>query len=248
MALADEYERQFAWRSWPRIFDALPSVSGARILDLGCGRGDHAAELVRRGAVVVGIDANEELIGVARSRRLQNAEFRLGNLRDLASGDDRFDGIWCSFAAAYFPDLASALAAWQTSLKAGGWIALTEVDNLFGHEPLDGSTAALLDGYAAEALSAGRYDFHMGHKLARHASDAGLTVANEFTVPDQELSFDGPADDDVVIAWSERFDRMTLLHSYCGAEFPKVRADFLHCLKTPQHRSIAKVHCCIAVK
>lgn len=83
MTLSSEYKRQFGWRDWPTIFDALPSLHGQTILDLGCGVGDLAAELVARGARVIGVDMNEELLREARSRQLPNAEFRLGDLRVL---------------------------------------------------------------------------------------------------------------------------------------------------------------------
>jgi hypothetical protein len=36
MSLAGEYKQQFGWRDWPTIFDALPSLQGQTVLDLGC--------------------------------------------------------------------------------------------------------------------------------------------------------------------------------------------------------------------
>jgi hypothetical protein len=34
MALAEEYQRQFAWRRWPRIWNLLPPLDGKVLLDL----------------------------------------------------------------------------------------------------------------------------------------------------------------------------------------------------------------------
>jgi ubiquinone/menaquinone biosynthesis C-methylase UbiE len=48
MSLSTEYHRQREWRAWPKIFDALPLPRGQTVLDLGCGVGDQAAELVAR--------------------------------------------------------------------------------------------------------------------------------------------------------------------------------------------------------
>jgi 2-polyprenyl-3-methyl-5-hydroxy-6-metoxy-1,4-benzoquinol methylase len=59
MSLADEYRRQFAWRDWATALGALPPTSGHLVLDLGCAQGDLAAELVARGARVIGLDLNE---------------------------------------------------------------------------------------------------------------------------------------------------------------------------------------------
>lgn len=248
MSLKDEYQRQFGWRSWPTIFNALPSIQGQIVLDLGCAVGDQSAELLARGARVIGYDTNEELLQEAQSRGLMNAEFRKAELRMLPDLDISVDGIWCSFAAAYFPDLPAVVAGWTKLLRNGGWIALTEVDDLFGHQPLSRRAKELMDDYARDALDSSRYDFHMGRKLAAHSERAGLVVSQCFTVEDQEFSFRGPAQPEVVGAWQRRFDRMGLLRDFCGIEFEKVRDEFLGCLLRIDHWSAAKVYACIAIK
>jgi SAM-dependent methyltransferase len=248
MSLASEYRRQFGWRNWPAIFAALPAVREQLVLDLGCGVGDLAAEFVARGAHVIGIDMHEELLNEARSRGLANAEFRMGDVRSPPDLGVTVDGIWCSFTAAFIPDLAPVVAGWLNSLKPNGWIALTEIDDLFGHEPLSPQTRALLSAYADDALAAGRYDFRMGRKLADCLKRSGLTVLKTLQVDDQELSFRGPARPDVVEAWRTRFKRMKLLRDFCGAEIERVQAEFLDCLTHADHRSTATVYCCIAVK
>lgn len=246
MTLAEDYKRQLAWRDWSTIFAALPPLAGQTVLDLGCSVGDQAEQLARRGARVIGVDTNEELLHAARSRGLENVEFRLGDLRDLPDLGLLADGIWCSFAAAYFIDLPTLLASWARQLRPGGWIALTEIDDMFAHEPLDARSKSLFEAYVRDALEAGRYDFHMGSKLAQHLATAGFVVTNSLTVEDRELSFDGPASADVIDAWRTRFERMTLLRTSWGDEFEQVRDEFLRALADPSHRSHAKVCCCIA--
>src|SRR5262249_55765412 len=189
MTLANEYKRQFGWRAWPTILDALPLAQGQTILDLGCGVGDLAAELVNRGSRVIGVDAHEEFLREAQSLRLPNAEFRMIDLRSLPYLGIVADGIWCSFTAAYFPDLPAVLAAWARNLKAGGWIAVTEIDDLFGHEPLGAQAKESFRAYADNALVAGRYDFFMGRKLRGYLETCGFSVSKTLTVEDQELSF-----------------------------------------------------------
>lgn len=248
MSLSAEYKRQVGWRAWPTVYDALPLVPGQTVLDVGCGVGDQAAGLVARGARVIGVDGNEELLREAQSRRLPNAEFRKCDLRDLPDLGVTVGGLWCSFAAAYFPDLSAVLASWGRHLQRGGWVALTEIDDLFGHEPLGARAKALFEAYAREALAAGRYDFHMGRKLQDHLERSGFAVLKTLTLEDQEFSFSGPALPEVVEAWRRRFDRMPLLRDLCGREFEPVREEFLGCLARGDHRSAAKVCCCIARK
>lgn len=247
MSLASEYKRQFDWRSWSEVMDLLPPLVGTTVLDLGCGIGDQAAQLAKRGARVLGLDTNGELLAAAQARSIPNAEFRLGDLKAI---DDLgvFDGIWSSFAAAYVPDLAPTLAHWRPHLAPRGWVALTEVDDLFGHAPLLSNTTSLLAAYAQDALTTNRYDFHMGRKLSGHLESAGFSVADARTLPDGEFSFDGPADANVLAAWSSRFDRMNRLRTFCGETFDLVRDDFLAALSRTDHRSSAKVYVCVATR
>ena len=246
MSLAGDYRRQLSWRSWAAILDALPSVAGSNVLDLGCAIGDQAVLLTERGANVIGIDANEGLLAVARARNIAKAEFRHGDLRSMEC-EGLVDGIWCSFAAAYLPDLTPVLVKWRSLLRPGGWIALTEVDDLFAHSPLSPLTANRLDGYVINALAEGWYDFRMGRKLAAFLQHAGFKVTQELTLPDAELAFEGPAQQDVLEAWRTRFARMKALQEYCGADFARVRDGFLSCLQREDHRAAATVRCCIAV-
>ncbi len=99
-----------------------------------------------------------------------------------------------------------------------------------------------------EALAAGRYDFHMGRKLRDYLERCGFAGSKVLTLEDQELSFDGPARPQVLDAWRNRFDRLKLLRDLCGPSFEQVREEFLGCLSHPNHRSKAKVYCCIATK
>jgi hypothetical protein len=125
---------------------------------------------------------------------------------------------------------------------------LTEIDDLFAHEPLGARTKQLLEAYARDALAGARYDFNMGRKLADHVDRSGFIVQKVLTVEDEELSFSGPARPEIVDAWRARFDRMTLLRDFCGPEFEVVRDEFLACLTHADHRSEAAVYGCIATK
>jgi SAM-dependent methyltransferase len=246
--LADDYRRQFAWRSWPLLLDALPPLRGTTVLDLGCGPGDLAAELTARGARVIGIDLNEEALLAARARNLPGAEFRVADLRALPELGAPVDGIWSSFAAAYFTDFVPVLAGWAGALRPGGWMALTEIYDFFAHEPVAPRTHELLSAYAADALAAGRYDFHMGRRLEAQLQRAGLRVVRALEPPDLEFAFTGPARPDVLEGWRARLQWMSLLPTFCGADWPAVRDDFLACLARPDHRSLCRVRFCLAIK
>src|SRR4030095_7362059 len=115
-------------------------------------------------------------------------------------------------------------------------------------EPLSERTRELLAGYAQDSLAAGRYDFHMGRKLGGQLARAGLRVRKSLVLADQELAGDGAATPAVGGAWRQRFDRVAGLRTFCGAEFERVRDEFLACLADRQHRALARIHCALAVK
>lgn len=253
MSLADEYRRQNAWRSWGPVFAALGDLQGQTVLDMGCAVGEQAAALAVRGARVIGVDGNEALIAAARAREIPGASFHLADLRadpgemlgPLLGPGARADGLWSSFVAAYFPRFDEVLAGWARALRPGARVAITEVDDLFGHEPLAEPLQEILAAYARDGLEAGRYDFHMGRKLPTFLERAGFEVEAELSLPDADLAFDGPARPEVLEGWARRLDRMGLLHSMAGEAWPTLRAGLLDALSSPRHRSRARVICCI---
>ena len=54
-----------------------------RALDLGCGRGQYAPELVRRGWEVVGIDYAPRAVDEARRQGIEGATYMVGDVSDL---------------------------------------------------------------------------------------------------------------------------------------------------------------------
>lgn len=54
--------------TWPATRSLLGDVAGERILDAGCGSGEHSADLAAEGAEVVGVDASAKMLQQARDR------------------------------------------------------------------------------------------------------------------------------------------------------------------------------------
>jgi len=125
-------------------------------------------------------------------------------------------------------------------------MALVEMDDLFGHQPLPSSLSDEINEFYTRARAAGGYDFQCGHRLAGAAERAGLTIIHEGTLPDDELSFQGPAHTDVLDAWRLRLQRMAGLEAFLGARFPEFERAFLHTLASPDHRSETRVFIVVA--
>jgi SAM-dependent methyltransferase len=242
MSLVEEYRRQFPWRDWHRALDLCPIRQGQQILDLGCGPGDISAMLAARGAVVTGIDRNRELLDAAR-RRAPNVHFEEQDLRQLAL-TARFDGIWCSFTAAYFVDFATTFARWCEFLRPDAWVCLIDIEDLLGQEPRSDATRDATERFYAYAFDKGHYDFRVGGRLAPTLEAQGFHVASAELV-DRELAFDGPASDEVLGAWRTRFARMGGLKTFLGDGFNDFTDSFFGALTSPAHRTLCKVVCCV---
>lgn len=87
------------------LFDRLGVELGVRLLDIACGSGFAASVAARRGALVTGIDASEQLIAIAAART-PSASFQAGDMFALPFPDNSFDaatsfnGIWKGCEAA----------------------------------------------------------------------------------------------------------------------------------------------------
>ena len=98
------------------ILDYLPAdLTGARILDAGCGTGALAVEAARRGAHVVAIDLSPTLVDLARERLPSSLgagsiEFLSGDMLDPALG--RFDHVVAMDSLIHYKsdDMAEAVA------------------------------------------------------------------------------------------------------------------------------------------
>lgn len=97
-----EYRRLIAWpkriqREWPLLEEVLATGPSKRLLDLGCGTGEHARFLVEQGFAVVGVDASASMIEKARDRDMPTGlSFVHGDVSELERlTDGSFGGGIC---------------------------------------------------------------------------------------------------------------------------------------------------------
>jgi SAM-dependent methyltransferase len=100
-----------------RFMALLPA--GGSILELGCGAGNHSAEMLKAGFVVRSTDGSPEMAEIA-SRRLGQPVETL--LFDQLDAEDAYDGIWASACLLHAPrdELADILARIHRALKPSG--------------------------------------------------------------------------------------------------------------------------------
>lgn len=103
-----------------------PSLDGKAVLDVGCAAGAMAAELLRRGADVTGIDLSPGMVEAARLRCAGRGRFLVANLADpLPFPDAAFDGIVASLVLHYLRDWASPVTQLARILRPGGWLVFS---------------------------------------------------------------------------------------------------------------------------
>jgi ubiquinone/menaquinone biosynthesis C-methylase UbiE len=104
----------------PNLIRMLDIKKGAAVLDLACGQGFFARELVKLGATVVGSDISTELIKNAK-KNVPHATFYASPASKLTfSKSARFDVVICVLALQNMDDLAPVFAEVKRVLKPGG--------------------------------------------------------------------------------------------------------------------------------
>ena len=97
--------------------------AGLRLLDIGCGGGLLSEPMARLGATVVGADAAERNIPVARVHAEQSGlsiDYRHTSAEALAEAGEQFDVILNMEVVEHVADPQAYLTACQTLLKPGG--------------------------------------------------------------------------------------------------------------------------------
>jgi SAM-dependent methyltransferase len=110
-----------------RTLLARCGVSDGAILELGCGTGKHAEQLVRLGYSVQGIDLSPSMVEIARHRApadlAARLQFQVGDARSTRLGTEYDAAISLFHVISYQTtneDLAAMLATVSVHLKVGG--------------------------------------------------------------------------------------------------------------------------------
>jgi len=113
-------------RSWPFLHDLAAAeglTSASRLLDAGCGRGDHSFALAARlGCHVTGVDLVAQRVHDAASResRPPGTRFVQASIGRAPFAAGSFDFIWCVDVLLHLQDLAAACRQLHRVLRPGG--------------------------------------------------------------------------------------------------------------------------------
>jgi 2-polyprenyl-6-hydroxyphenyl methylase/3-demethylubiquinone-9 3-methyltransferase len=154
-------------------------LSGAEVLDVGCGGGILSESMARAGAKVVGIDLAPEVLAVAELHALE-AGLKLEYSRIAAEEmalerAAAFDLVTCMELLEHVPDPAATVAALAAAAKPGGTVVVSTLNR----KPAAFAVAIIGAEYVARVLPRGTHEylkFIRPSELARWGRAAGLQL------------------------------------------------------------------------
>jgi SAM-dependent methyltransferase len=111
----------------PAVLELMGDVDDRKVLDVGCGPGLYAEELLARGAEVVGFDESPEMVRLARRRCGDRIDVRVHDLRSPLDwlDDEHFDAAVMALVIPHLDDRVSALREIHRVLRPGGRLILS---------------------------------------------------------------------------------------------------------------------------
>ncbi len=153
-------------------------IAGARILDVGCGGGIFSEYLAAAGAKVTGIDANRDLIEVARLHAYDSnldIRYECVTVEDLVTDDteEQFDIITCMELLEHVPDPKLMVEQCARRLSTSGSIFFSTINRTLKAYAM----AVFGAEYLLRLLPRGTHDyasFIKPSELAQWGRQAGL--------------------------------------------------------------------------
>lgn len=131
---AEIYDRSFVpalFARWgPVVADAAGTRAGDHVLDIACGTGALTLACAERAGptgAVTGLDANPEMLAVARAKP-DSVAWREGRAEALPFDDAAFDAVVSQFGMMFFDDIPRAFAEMRRVLAPGGRLAVAVFD------------------------------------------------------------------------------------------------------------------------
>ncbi len=149
---------------------------GLRIFDIGCGGGLLCEPMARLGATVVGVDAAERNIPVAKAHADQSGltiDYRFTTAEDCAASGEQYDVVLNMEVVEHVADPASFLMACQQLLRPGG----LHICSTINRNPKSYMMAIIGAEHVMRWLPKGTHEWHKfitPDELFKLLSDAGL--------------------------------------------------------------------------
>lgn len=159
-------------REEPVVHELLASLPRGVALDAACGTGRHAARLAERGHQVIGVDATEAMLSVARDK-VPTGDFRIGRLEALPVDDASVDLVTCALALTHVPDLEPVMREFARVLRPGGQAVVSDIHPL---ATIQGGIAGFPGADVADGIPYVRNLVHLHSEYLAAFRATGLSV------------------------------------------------------------------------
>jgi len=222
----------------PAMLRRLPDVTGKDVLCLGCGSSDECQLMLDRGAArVVGVDASEKMLVIAR-QEAPGAEFIRADLDDLDLGTEQFDLIWASLALHYSSDFETLLGRMASLLREDGQVLFSLPHPVYygAQRQREGKIRKVLTGFERDGAHLKIYGDCLSERLVSerlHGEfpvsfyvrslgrtisvllDAGFTILG---VDEPQAEAPRPDDDAEALTFIERHQKIPLVAVFYAAK------------------------------
>ncbi|MEV5171069.1 methyltransferase domain-containing protein [Streptomyces flaveolus] len=180
-----------------RSYELLHAGPGTPVVDVGCGAGRAVAELAERGVRTVGVDPDERMVNVARSR-WPEADFRVAGAYELPLADASTAGYRADKVFQELTEPEAALTEARRVLRPGGRIVLAGQD-------WDTFVIDSADPELTRTIVHARADLIAGPRVARRYRNLLLDAGfDEVTVEVRTGVFTGPEMLPLLVGLAER--------------------------------------------
>jgi demethylmenaquinone methyltransferase / 2-methoxy-6-polyprenyl-1,4-benzoquinol methylase len=111
---------------WRRFLVSRLPRDGGHVLDVATGTGLVAAELLRRGFKVTGVDQSTEMLAEARRRFMDDVELVEASAESLPLDSQTFDHLTVTYLLRYVSDPGATIAELSRVVRPGGVMASLE--------------------------------------------------------------------------------------------------------------------------
>ncbi len=161
---------------------AASARSGERAIDVGCGTGGTTAalaEAVGPTGHVLGVDISEVLVDAARSKRVSNTTFVVGDAAAHPFEPASYDLVFSRVGVMFFGDPVAAFRNFQQALKPTGRLAFvcwrTPQENPWGLVPVRAAAPHLPPIPRPGPEDPGQYSFGDRTRVERILKESGFT-------------------------------------------------------------------------
>ncbi|MCB8840004.1 bifunctional 2-polyprenyl-6-hydroxyphenol methylase/3-demethylubiquinol 3-O-methyltransferase UbiG [Aurantimonas sp. VKM B-3413] len=176
-----DYIRSEVAKNFQRDPDGSRPLAGLSLLDIGCGGGLIAEPMARLGASVVGADASETNIEVAKLHAEESGlaiDYRATTAEAIAEGGERFDVVLALEIVEHVADVDLFLTSCADMVKPGGLLFVATINRT-----LKALTFAIVGAeYVLGWLPKGTHQFSKlvrPEEIARPLERAGLSMIDE---------------------------------------------------------------------